>query len=102
MSMLCTNWYYNEACYKGTALYSRTFVKRPLKNRQTKVFKITGRLMKVESIAEMLPSAILLTCIKCLSVLKINFRSFWEWSFYTVLLNMKRKTYTKDKSSSPN
>ena len=32
--------------------YNKTCVKRPLKNRQTKVLMTTGSLMKVENIAE--------------------------------------------------
>ena len=45
-----------------------------------------GSLMKIKSIAECSKgehSAILLTCIKRLLVLKTNFQSFWEWPFYT-------------------
>ena len=33
-------------------MYSKTFLKRPLKNSQIKVLKTNGSLMKVESIAE--------------------------------------------------
>ena len=46
---------------------------------KTKILMTNGSLMKVESIAEMLPlehSAILLTRIKRYLVLKNNFRSF--------------------------
>ena len=41
--------------------YSKTFVKRPLKNRQNKDLndKINGSLMKVKSIAECSPWSIL-------------------------------------------
>ena len=47
---------------------------------KTKILMTNGSLMKVESIAE---SAIILTCIKRLLVLKTNFCFFWEWLFYT-------------------
>ena len=36
----------------GTCKYSKTCLEQPLKNRQKKVLKIYGSLMKVESIAE--------------------------------------------------
>ena len=45
-----------------TATYSKTCLKLPLKQRQTKILMANGSLMKVQSIAEC--SAILLTCIK--------------------------------------
>ena len=39
--------------------YSKTCLKRPLKNRQTKILMTNGSLMKVESIAECSPWSIL-------------------------------------------
>ena len=39
--------------------YSKTFVKRPLKNRQNKDLNDNGSLMKVKSIAECSPWSIL-------------------------------------------
>ena len=47
-------------------LYSKTCLKRPLKNRQTKILVTNGSLMKIESVAELSleHSAIVLTCIK--------------------------------------
>ena len=56
-------------------MYSRTCLKQPLKNRQTKVFKPCGSLMKGKRTVILdkycrKHYAILLTCIKRLSVLK--------------------------------
>ena len=57
--------YYNDTGSLKN-IYGKTCVKRPLKNRQTKVLMTNGSLMKVETIAEcpLEHSAILLTCIK--------------------------------------
>ena len=41
-----------------TLIYSKTCVKRPLKNRQKKIFKTNGSLMKVENIAECSPASL--------------------------------------------
>ena len=43
----------------GTEMYSKTRVKRPLKNRQTKIFMTNGSLMKIDSFAECSPWSIL-------------------------------------------
>ena len=50
----------------GGSEYSKTCLEQPLKNRQNKVLKTNGSLMKVESIAEcsLEHSAILSPCIK--------------------------------------
>ena len=55
--------------------YSKTCLKRPLKNDKTKVLKTNSSLMKVESIALLEHSAILLTCIKRQSIFKTKFWS---------------------------
>ena len=64
--------------------YSKTCVKRPLKNRQNKDFITNGSLMKVKCIVE----------YSCWSILQYfwpaqsnnlpwkTFFSFWEWPFY--------------------
>ena len=41
-----------KTMYCQFCIYSKTCLKRSLKNRQTKVLKTNGSLMKVESIAE--------------------------------------------------
>ena len=67
-------------------VYSKPCVKRPLENRQKKDLNDKWLLNEGREYCRMLPlehSAILLTCIKLLLVLKINFLSFWEWPFYT-------------------
>ena len=43
---------FNQIHFTFTLYYSKTCVKRPLKNRQTEVFMTNGSLMKVECIAE--------------------------------------------------
>ena len=40
-------------------IYSKTCVKRPLKNRKTEILMTNGSLMKIESIAECSPWSIL-------------------------------------------
>ena len=66
--------------------YSKTSVKRPLKNRQKKKILMTnGSLMKVESIAECSPWSILQYLWPTLSdnwSWKPIF-GLWEWLFYT-------------------
>ena len=70
--------------------YSKTCVKRPLKNRQTQILIIIGSLMKVKSIAECSPlehSAILLTCITIIGLkLTTIFGIFESGRFTQVLL----------------
>ena len=57
--------YYHGESFKHESLvtaeskYSKTCVKRPLKNRQNKILMTNGRLMKVRSIAECSPWSIL-------------------------------------------
>ena len=46
-------------------MYSKTYVKRPLKIDKTKILITNGSLIKVESIADE-HSAILLTCVKAI------------------------------------
>ena len=43
----------------GLIVYSKTCLKRPLKNRQTKMLMANGTFMKVKSIAECSPWSIL-------------------------------------------
>ena len=66
-------------------VYSETFLKQPLKNRQNKlkVLRPCRSLMVVKSTAECSRdhSAILLTCIK--RVLKTFFTVSFEWSLKT-------------------
>ena len=52
--------------YKVESIYSKTWLKRPLKIDKTKVLMTNGSLMKVEILQNALleHSAILLTCIK--------------------------------------
>ena len=59
--------------------YSETWLKRPLKDRQNKGLKLktSGSFVQVKSIVECGHSAILLTCIKRLLVLKTYFGSFF-------------------------
>ena len=57
-------------------MYSKTCLKRPLKNIQNEVLKTGGSLVQVESIAEQGHSAIILTCKMQLSVLKTYFWVF--------------------------
>ena len=47
----------------GDWVYSKTYVKRPLKIDKTKILMTNGSLMKVESIADE-HSAMLLTCVE--------------------------------------
>ena len=42
----------HSCCFKRDLNYSKTYLKRPLKNRQNKDFMTKCSLMKVESIAE--------------------------------------------------
>ena len=51
---------------------------------KTQILKTSSGLLLVESIAECSDhSAIFLTCIKCLSVLKTYFKVFFAWSLKT-------------------
>ena len=60
-----------HACLRN---YSKTGLRRSLKNRQTKVLKTNVNLLMVESIAECSPCS--MTCIKRYSVLKTIFVFF--------------------------
>ena len=78
-----------ESCIltKRFYIYSKTCVKRSLKNRQNKGLSDKWLLDECRKYCRMLPleqSAILLTCIKRLLVLKTIFLSFREWPFYTL------------------
>ena len=69
-----------------TSIRVKPGLKRLLKINQIKVLKTNGSLVKVESIAEcslLEHSAILLTCIKRLSVFKTNFGFLFEWPLKT-------------------
>ena len=68
-------------CYIKS-IYSQTCLKRPLKKDKIKV--LSGSLIEVESIAHE-HSAILLTCIKQLQVLKTYILSSFEWLLKTGL-----------------
>ena len=57
--LLCNKYY----SFHDT-IYSKTCVKRPLKNRHNKGLMTNGSFLQVESIAECSPFAIHLTCIK--------------------------------------
>ena len=75
------------------AVYSKTCVKRPSKIDKTNILITIGSLMKVESISECFPlehSAILLTCIKRLLVLKTILGLFEIGRFTQVLLYSER------------
>ena len=79
----CTRWFSRNSLQR--CLYSKTYVKRPLKNRQNKCLNDNWLLNEGRKYCRMLPlehSAILLTCSKRQSVLKTIFWSFWEWQFY--------------------
>ena len=69
--------------------YSKTVLSGHSKIDKTKILMTNGSLMKVESIVECSPlerSAILLTCIKRLSVLITNFGLFLSGRLRQVLL----------------
>ena len=66
--------------------YSKTRLKQPLKNRQNKDVNDKWYLNEGPKYCRMLPlehSALLLTCIMGLSVLKINFGILFEWLLKT-------------------
>ena len=65
-------------------IYSKNCVKRLLSKRPKIDFKTNYRLMQVKSNAECSNSALILTFIKLLLVVKISvFFSILEWPFYT-------------------
>ena len=67
-----------------TSKYSKTCPKRPLKNGQNISLKAKGQLNAGQKYA-----AILLTCIKQLSVLKNDFWPSFEWPLKTVFTVFK-------------
>ena len=75
---------------KYKCLFSKTCLKRSLKNTSKYVFKTANRLMQVRKIAEVEHSVMLLACTKLLLVfntfvfvLFLSFVAFLEWPLKT-------------------
>ena len=72
--------------YERQDVYSKTCLKRPLKNRQNKDLNGKWLINEDRKYCRMLPlehSAMLLTCIKRYLVLKTNFCVIFEWPLKT-------------------